>query len=73
MRKWYDFIQTFQQEEDRNKVWIFWAEQIFYLQCIDFFQIITDGIKPRILCNENGVLPHLQMGVTVMGFVEDLC
>ena len=26
---------------------------------------------PRILCNGNGVLPHLQMGVAVTGFVED--
>ena len=24
-----------------------------------------------MLCNCNGVLPHLQMGVAVMGFVED--
>ena len=28
-------------------------------------------LQPRILCNVNGVLPHLQMGVAVMGFVED--
>ena len=28
---------------------------------------------PRILCNKNGVLPHLQMGVAVTGFVEDFC
>ena len=26
---------------------------------------------PRMLCNGNGVLPHFQMEVTVMGFVED--
>ena len=26
---------------------------------------------PRMLCNGNGVLPHLQMGVAIMGFVED--
>ena len=24
-----------------------------------------------MLCNSNGVLPHLQMGVAVMGLVED--
>ena len=30
-------------------------------------------IMPRMLCNENGVLPHLQMGVAMMGFVEDFC
>ena len=37
-------------------------------------QVINIGIKysmPRILCNGNGVLPHLQMGVAVMGFVEN--
>ena len=28
---------------------------------------------PRMLCNGNGVFPHLQMGVTVMGFVEVFC
>ena len=30
------------------------------------------NIQPRILCNGNVVLPHLQMGVAVMGFVEYL-
>ena len=28
---------------------------------------------PRMLCNGNGVLPHLQMGVALTGFVEDFC
>ena len=27
---------------------------------------------PRILCNGNGVLPHLQMGVAVLEFDEDI-
>ena len=28
---------------------------------------------PSMPCNGNGVLPHLQMGVAVMEFVEDFC
>ena len=27
---------------------------------------------PRVLCKGNGVLPHLEMVVTVMGFAKDL-
>ena len=39
-----------------------------YLQRLD-----KDKIRPRMLCNGIGVLPHLQMRVTIMGFVEDFC
>ena len=35
----------------------------------EFHQMIV----PRMLCNGYGVLPHLQMGVAVMGFIEDFC
>ena len=28
-------------------------------------------IMPRVLCNGNGVLPHLQMVITVMEFAKD--
>ena len=28
-------------------------------------------LQPRMLCNGNGVLRHLRMGVALMGFVED--
>ena len=30
---------------------------------------VAKQIQPRILCNGIGVLPHLQMGVAIMGFV----
>ena len=30
----------------------------------------SSKILPRMLCNYNRFLPHLQMGVAVMGFVE---
>ena len=33
----------------------------------------SEQTLPRMLCNGNGVFPHLQMGVAVMGFVEDIC
>ena len=38
-----------------------------------FDQTIIDfpPIMPKMLCNSNGVLPCLQMGVAVMGFVKD--
>ena len=28
------------------------------------------NMVPRMLCKENGIWPHLQMGVTIMGFAE---
>ena len=28
---------------------------------------------PRMFCNGNGIFSHLQMGLIVMGFAEDLC
>ena len=31
----------------------------------------SNQTKPRMLCNGNRVLPHLQMGVAVTGFFED--
>ena len=32
---------------------------------------INKSTKPRMLCNGNGILLHLQMRAAVMGFVED--
>ena len=44
-----------------------------YYSHIFWYELKFSLALPRILCNGNGVLPHLQMGVAITGFVEDFC
>ena len=49
--------------------WLFMRDSSIFLICAEKWTSCFN--KPRILCIGNGVLPpHLQMGVTIVGFAE---